>query len=111
MSFSPEFTFSPEAATELQDLVRKIARLRGATRTSQVLPREVASRFRDRYRNLPQKGRQELLQSLATSFTPSSGNVSAAYKRYESTMQLETGPGQVLTRATFSHHPGLNGTP
>jgi hypothetical protein len=80
--------------SDLQHLVRTIARLKGSSRASQVVPREVVTAFSSRFSSLGQADKQALLKSIAHTFTLTPAAVSAAHQRYTATA-AETSPAKV----------------
>jgi hypothetical protein len=85
--------------SDLQHLVRTIARLKGSSRGSQVVPREVVTAFCSRYSSMTKLDKQALLRSIAHTFSLTPAAVSAAHERYTATA-ASTSPAKVR-QATF----------
>jgi hypothetical protein len=81
--------------SDLQQLVRTIARLKGSSRGSQVVPREVVTAFCSRYSSMAKLDKQALLKSIAHTFCLTPAAVSAAHERYAATA-ASTSPAKVI---------------
>eukprot|EP00752_Nemacystus_decipiens_P007555 g6749.t1 len=83
-----KYADSPE---NLVELMRRIVRRGGRGRKQDNVPKEVVKIFCERYQQLDQAGKQDLLLSMARDFTPSTESVAAAANRYAASVSCARG--------------------